>query len=295
MNQTKIAYVDVSWNPVTGCSDEFPCWSCCWAKRDAKRLEHNPCVHHRERYKGFKLAFWPERLDEPLRMRKPRRIAVSFMGDLFHKTVPDDWIDKVFAVLALLPQHTFLVLTKRPERMAEYLTNTNLEDRLCDIWYIHYGRELQPEQWVAAGRGRFEPLPPDNCWFGTSVSNQAEADFRIPALLKCPGKLWLSIEPMQGPIEITATYETHGALLSRIRWVVCGGGPVPVHPNDVRSIRDQCAAAGVPWWFKQWGAPSCGCGLPGNATHEAGYRICEKKGGDWLDGRQWHELPEGMK
>jgi protein gp37 len=257
-------------------------------------------------------------LDKTLRMKTPRRIAVSFMGDLFHKDVRDGWIYRVLDVTVRAPQHTYLFLTKRPARMA-----------------------LEVKSWFAG-------YPPRNCWWGTSVSNQADADKRLPELLKCPGNLWVSVEPMQGPLDLSPwlfceqeymgkrccddTWPGRGAFpdplsnaaggkpwteccCSRLGWVVAGGGPFPVHPDDLRSIRDQCVAAGVPWWFKSWGdwVPNDERTLMGN--HELArridasgieasacgpqfrgmefYRVGKKAAGCLLDGREWHQLPEG--
>ena len=302
MNQTKIDYVDQSWNYSTGCTNEFPCWKYCWARRDANRLAHNPCVKHRERYEGFRPTFWPERLDEPRQMKKPKRIAVSSMGDLFHSGVPEEWIDKGFAVMAVCPQHTFLVLTKRPERMAEYLNDADLEDRLDEICHEFPGALDETWHYPALW-----PLP--NVWVGTSVSNQADADERIPALMQCPGNLWVRYEPIQGPVLFRREW------LERLGWVVAGGGPFPVHPNDVRSVRDQCVAANVPFWWKQWGAfaPEDLCRMGSPAARDRVfqraldiatrhrfddgtnvYRIGRKAAGNLFDGREWHEVPNGV-
>jgi len=170
---TRIEWTDVSWNPVTGCSKVSRGCQFCYAERMAKRLAgrggypaENP----------FAVTLHPERLDEPLHWRKPRRVFVCSMGDLFHKDVPSGFITEVFAVMALCPQHTFQVLTKRPERMAEYLADEDLPDYI-DTMACNYGA------CHANLDGRW-PLP--NVWLGTSVEDQATADERIPHLLRCP-------------------------------------------------------------------------------------------------------------
>ena len=232
MNSTKIEYCDASWNPTTGCTPEFDCWKICWARKMAARMAANPGVKHRERYEGFKPTFWPERLDEPLRIKKPRRIAVSFMGDLFHKDVPWQWQKDILStafVAHKLRGHTFLFLTKRPSAMCQTVAT----------WLESADFGILPRQ------------IPDGFWFGTSVANQADADERLPELLQCPGNLWVSIEPMKGSVGLARHFPSvYGRRNDRF-WVVIGGGPFPVNPDWLRSVREQCAAAGVPFFMKQ--------------------------------------------
>jgi len=193
----------------------------------------------------FKPTFHADKLGVPLGWKKPRRIAVNFMGDMHGDGVPEEWIDKTFAVMALCPQHTFLVLTKRPERMAAYLANRarSIEP------FERCAREIGYTFQFAGLTGEMHsllPWPIRNILVGTSIANQADADERYEHLRKCPGRLWYSIEPIDGPIPQLP--------LAGISWVVVGGGPSPVHPQWIRDIRDQCKAASVPFWFKQWGS-----------------------------------------
>jgi protein gp37 len=159
--------------------------------------------------------------------------------------VPDEWLDRVFAVMARCPWHQFQVLTKRPDRARVYLSNR--EDR-------EIGRAMDRQ---LSGPHPVPVLP--NVWLGTSISDQASAEARIPDLLATPAEVrFLSAEPLLGPIRLThikgALWPTSG---SRLDWVIVGGesGPNarPMHPDWARSLRDQCQAAGVSFFFKQWG------------------------------------------
>lgn len=210
----------------------------------------------------------------PLKWRKPKRIFVCSMTDLFADFVPDAFIDRMFAVMALCPQHSFQVLTKRPERMREYFAELLASARWL-LWPSPVG-----------GKHMFDPLdqsgiwPLPNVWLGVSVEDQAAADARIPLLLDTPAAVrFLSCEPLLGPVDLTAhlwgrpvpcpgcpkDIDCDCNTLPRhmlddepdIAWVICGGesgpGARPMHPDWARGLRDQCAAAGVPFLFKQWG------------------------------------------
>jgi protein gp37 len=252
----------------------------------------------------FRPMFHPERLDEPLRMKKPKRIAVSFMGDLWNSTVSRQCqADVLSAALRAYRArgHTFLFLTKRPENMANTVRT-----------------------WLASADFRFLPRKiPATFWFGTSIANQADAEARLPKLMRCPGNLWVSYEPMQGPVRIDKWVDPVMKQLrdAHIGWVVAGGGPFPVHPQWVRDIRDQCVAANVPFWFKQWGdfkptgradygfAPGGGhCydargqlhtivdgRVPKSHTTTTRHyfiRVGKRAAGCMLDGKEYHTLPE---
>ena len=204
---------------------------------------------------GFKPTFYPNRLDEPIVRDKPSRIFVSDMGDLFGDWVPKEWIEDVLRAVRQCPQHTFLFLTKNPKRYREF---------------------------------EF----PENAWIGTSIENQAAADERIPLLLQAPAAVrFISVEPLLGAINLfnigfngieplsalgRCSYHTHlfkheclcnSPRQAGIDWVIVGGesgpGTRPMHPDWVRSLRDQCQAAGTKFFFKQWGewipdGPGCG-------------------------------------
>lgn len=294
---TKIEWTDATWNPITGCSVTSPGCTNCYAMHLAgTRLAHHPSragltheVNGNHVWTGA-TRFNVQWLDQPLRWRKPRRIFVCAHGDLFHEAVPDEWIDRVFAVMALAPQHTFQVLTKRAGRMREYLTHPRLP-RVIDL-----------------------PLP--NVWLGVSVEDQVRANERIPHLLATPAAVrWISAEPLLGPIDLTAIdlpggwsevfplgqeilgrphVDDEGNPMTRLDWVVVGGesghDARPMYPDWARSLRDQCAAAAVPFFFKQWGewVPGDQFGLQGAAFH----RLGKSHAGRLLDRREHNAFPE---
>jgi protein gp37 len=221
----------------------------------------------------------PERLMEPLKRKKPTTYFVNSMSDLFHEAVPFDFIDRVFAVMALCPQHTFQVLTKRPERMAEYTGDHKVAARIWDACLAMNDEIVRAVPRTIDTRNLDHqcvvwPLP--NIWLGTSVENQKAAEERIPHLRRIPARVrGLSLEPLLGPVDLSrllvATPCWHcgnvdgeagrcycGVTIpSEIHWVIAGGesGPQarPMHPDWARGIRDQAQAAGVPYFFKQWG------------------------------------------
>lgn len=228
-DNTKIEWTDATWNPITGCSVVSPgCTNCYAMKLAGTRLKNEPSRKGLTRpgksgpvWTG-EVRFNEQWLDDPLRWKRPRRIFVCAHGDLFAENVPDEWIDRVFAVMALSPQHTFQVLTKRAERMREYLTAPDAMPRIYDtvidrvvstgpkplqsggkpavlLWrsmrpdYAPKGRKIDLGLW---------PLP--NVWLGVSVEDQRRADERIPALLATPAAVrWISAEPLLGPVDLT--------------------------------------------------------------------------------------------
>ena len=241
---TNIQWCDATWNPITGCSRVSKGCEHCYAETlAAGRLRHHPSraglTDENGRWNGV-VRLNKEWLWQPLGWRKPRRIFVVAHGDLFHERVPDKWIDGIFSVMSLAPQHVFQVLTKRPARMREYIKK-------------------------AASSGIMWPLP--NVWLGTSVEDQKTADERIPALLETPAVVrWLSAEPLLGPIDFHKApfgflHSGHivpankSGRYEQIEWVVVGGesgpGYRPMDPDWARSIRDQCRLAGVPFFMKQ--------------------------------------------
>lgn len=271
-----------SWNPVTGCDKVDPGCANCYAERMSKRLRGR-CGYPAD--DPFRVTLHPDRLDKPLHWRKPRRVFVNSMSDLFHKNVPGSFVNDVFAVMSIAsdlqpgPSHEFMILTKRPDRMQNYFDNPHRWGRVA-----HKARDrghlisAAPHGW---------PLP--NVWLGVSVHDQASADERIPILLQTPAaKRFVSIEPCLGAVDITRwlrpkpdciaiaddgtclhvenmTPECHAGVACPVtnQWlgidyVILGGesgpGARPMHPDWARSVRDQCEAAGVPVMFKQWGA-----------------------------------------
>ncbi len=250
---TKIEWADETWNPVTGCNKVSAGCKNCYAETLAKRF-----------WKGRKFTdvqMHEDRLSQPYKFKPGTKVFVNSMSDLFHEDVPFEFIDKVFAVMAVNADTTFQILTKRPDRMLEYFNfqapfygdypNAETEKRVWDIALTEYSK--YSTEW---------PLP--NVWLGVSVENQAAADERIPLLLKVPAVVrFLSCEPLLGEVvlrKITRIdrMEVLVKWMHMIHWVIVGGesghGARPMHPDWVRSLRDQCQAADVPFFFKQWGS-----------------------------------------
>ena len=243
-------------------------------------------------------ACHPERLEQPLHWRKSRRVLV---GDLFADGIPDEFIDKVLDVIWATPRHTFLMPTKRPHRFPGY-----------------FSRWQGPT--VKNGGYASEVRLPDNLWLGVSVSTQADADERIPLLLQTPAAVrWVSVEPMLAAVwldkwllptfpQITPSQVRCLGWKPPIDWVVVGGetgpGARPLDDDWVRGLRDQCQAAGVPFYLKQLGEWREACapddeiwaGHPPNLRHEHGtyfIRVGKRAAGRLLDGVEWNEMPEG--
>lgn len=240
---TSIEWTDATWNPLVGCTKVSAGCDRCYAEGVVNR------------FAGTSSAF-PSRFDvvtmrddrmltQPLRWRRPRRVFVNSLSDLFHADVPDEFIAEVFAVMALTPRHTFQLLTKRHARMRSLLSSSRFK-------VLVENRVLKRN--VYAGQPTW-PMP--NVWLGVSVEDQNWADIRIPALLDTPAAVrWISAEPLLGPVDLA----DHLDELERDRtldWVVVGGesgpGARPMHPRWARELRDQCAAARVPFLFKQHG------------------------------------------
>jgi protein gp37 len=218
-DSSAIEWTDATWNPVTGCTKISAGCDNCYAARFSERFRG---VAGHPFFSGFDLTPRPERLEQPFRWRRPRRIFVNSMSDLFHKSIPREFLDRVFDTMERADWHTYQVLTKRSSLMRDYLRE-------------RYGK--------ASG--------PRHMWFGVSVEDSTKLS-RIKHLSAAPAAVrFLSIEPLIGPV---------GALdLARIDWVIVGGesGPRarPMEADWVRDIRRQCHRAGVAFFFKQWGGP----------------------------------------
>lgn len=259
MAKTKIEWATHSWNPVTGCTPVSEGCQNCYAQRMANRLRGR-CGYPAD--DPFRVTLHPERLGEPLRWRKPSRVFVCSMGDLFHPDVQPIWLSMIFNVIRECPQHTFMVLTKRPEIALEHLGNAMLQP--------YFG------------------LP--NLWIGVTAENQQRADERIPILLQTPAAVrFISIEPCLGPVDLSyylpknpkkncpenilPYYNSHG-----LNWVICGSetGPLarPMKEEWVKNIKDQCVGADVPFFYKQKIVNGQKVALPE------------------LEGKQWAEFPE---
>lgn len=346
---TKIEWTGATWNPITGCSVVSPGCTNCYAMRLAgTRLRHHPS--RRGLTKDTKAGpVWTgevrlneDWLDQPLRWKKSRMIFVCAHGDLFHEDVPDEWIDRVFAVMALAPQHTFQVLTKRADRMRAYLTDPRADRRIhelvCDLTTLGLANVVLIAPGIdecAAPAGRRVYLgewPLSNAWLGVSAEDQARADQRIPLLLDTPAAVrWVSLEPLLGPVDLTwvqpgraaggeialdvlqryvaravtgsaGHWDQRPSELPNLDWVVLGGesgrGARPMHPDWARAVRNQCDAAGVAFFFKQWGEwlppAQDGAIIDGeqilNASDEF-ERLGKALAGALLDGREHREFP----
>jgi protein gp37 len=281
-DKSTIEWTEATWNPVTGCDTVSPGCDHCYARTLAARLK----AMGQPRYQndgdprtsgpGFAVTLQPDQLGLPLRWHRPRMIFPTSMSDLFHPRVPDDYIARVFAVMAATPRHTYQNLTKRTARQRALLNSRNWRGTVAG-----HVRKIAPYQGLdefdrlTMGFVRGGSLP--NVWLGVSVEDQERADMRVGHLLDTPAWVrWLSMEPLLGPVDLERA--DPGALCDGgLDWVVVGGesGPGfrPVDPAWVRDIRDQCAHAYVPFFLKQWGG------------------IRPKAGGRTLDGRTWDELP----
>lgn len=309
MGKTTIDWATDVWNPVTGCQKVSQGCKNCYAERIASRFWG-------ER-KFTDVICHEDRLEIPLHWNKPRRVFVNSMSDLFHPAVPFEFIKRAFQVMTQAEQHTFMVLTKRPERMVQYFK------------WDGFGGD-NPYAW------------PGWIWLGVSVEDQAAADDRIPLLLQTPAKVkFISAEPLLGPIDFDLfnqeilEYEDNHAMFwhskkcdgycdyacggdfykGSINWVICGGesGPEarPMHPDWTRSIRDQCQQAAVPFFFKQWGEwlhrSQVDSTMQGNLAManvfgkdfqyhhwqdgSVSIRVGKKAAGHLIDGKEWREFP----
>lgn len=265
---THIEWADATWSPVTGCTRVSPgCVNCYidWAppfRIEGRHFTDRDGNRSHEIGSTTGVRLHPDRLDWPLRKRswRGKRVFVCSLADLFHDAVPDEFIARVFAVMALTPETTYQVLTKRPARMRALLSSESFEENLYDIAVYNLASHGSISWEQCKGAPTF-PLP--NVWLGVTVEDQERADQRIPILLDTPAAVrWLSCEPLLGPVNLGRAVGTYYGGDPRedesgIDWVVVGGesgpGARPMHPDWARSLRDQCAAAGVPYLYKQWG------------------------------------------
>lgn len=290
---TKIQWCDEVWNVVVGCSRISPGCSQCYAATAAAsaRLQRFPQYQKVAAWDGT-VEFVESQLLKPLSWKKSKKIFVCSMSDLFHENVPDEWIDKVMAVAALCPQHTFQILTKRPERALSYFTR---ENRFAFIDYQAY-EILRADRAPYYREHPVVKLPLKNVWMGTTVESQAMADRRISILLEIPAAVrWLSVEPLLEDTKLTfMNYVDNWNDLGdkgchKIDWVVCGGesgsGSRPCNLAWVRSLIAQCKDADVPVFVKQLGSRP----FREKAEHKYPYKISDKKGG------KIEEFPEDLR
>jgi protein gp37 len=247
-----IEWTDATLNVVTGCESISSGCDLCYARTFAERWRGTP-GHYFEN--GFDVILRPDRLDLPLRWRKPRNIFVNSMSDLFHKDVPDEYVAQVFAVMAATPHHTYQILTKRHGRMRSLLSRGTL------------GAEGFPdmveEAMVEFTHASLDEWPLNNVHLGVSAEDQAAADLRVPALLETPAAVrWVSAEPLLGPVDIAEWLPRKevddGLTVPTISWLVCGGesgrGARPMDEQWARDLVAQCQAAGIPAFVKQMGS-----------------------------------------
>lgn len=332
-----IEWTDRTWNPVVGCTKVSQGCRFCYAltlhdMRHRARLEGKPLP---EQYAMpfERVQLKPERLGLPLRWRRPSRIFVNSMSDLFHEDVPFHYVAAVFGIMAAARHHTFQVLTKRPQRMLEFFrwvgehkTELTEEAKCCYHCTLdsvgESGQFIWPyEDWA--------PWPLPNVWLGVTAENQQAANERIPLLLEAPAAVrFLSCEPLLGLLDLSPWLE-------QLDWVIVGGergtakqAVRPMHPAWAQSLRDQCQKAGVAFFFKQWGCwvnadhsvmkglnpneflipgrfgiftsegvwwPGQGFGHRKNLDGLVMYRVGSRRAGRQLDGREWSEWPEDVR
>lgn len=275
-----IEWTEATWNPIIGCTVVSEgCRNCYAMTLAGGRMKNHQTREGLTRLNAARKPVWTgevrlitQAIEQPLRWNRPRMIFVGAHTDIFHEEVPDEWLDELLMVMLECPQHTFQILTKRPKRMRDYVNSKPFEVR----------KVMR------------------NIWLGVSAEDQATADERIPYLLDTAAHVrWLSAEPLLGLIDLTSgnpggaqsanyltgMYRGPPWLGSGLDWVVVGGesGPAsrPMHLDWARLLRDQCAAAGVPFFFKQWGD-----WLPHGVIDAAGMTRSNPRGND---PDQWHE------
>jgi protein gp37 len=320
-DKSLIEWTDATWTIVQGCDPVSPGCAHCYVPKVLWRLMHNPIARISDPLKDLvkkrggdffftgKLALREDRLDWPLHWKAARHIFVPSHGDIFHKDVPNEFLDKIFARMALCPQHTFQVLTKRSDRMRSYITrggsSWRILDRMCEVT----GNSAAHMHW---------PLP--NVWLGVSVERQLEADERRPdleAVAAFGSTTFVSYEPALGPVDWRGW--------DFVKQIISGGenGPRPSHPDWHRATRDYCVPRGIAYFFKQWGSwKDCTAGgaivaedriiLPSGEIIGGGHpnhggmvsddweergavwmtRVGKKLAGRELDGREWSEMPK---
>lgn len=311
-------YWDEAWSLVSGCTHVSPGCDHCWSAAETHMRANNPNEKVKARNQGLtvnscfngQIRLNNEFLDKPLRKKKPTVYAI--WNDLFHEDVPNEFLYKVFAVMAAANWHTFLILTKRPERMKEVVKK---------IWPMFIGNVFN---------GTVITGPPPNVWLGVTAENQEMADKRIPILLQTPAAVrFVSCEPLLGSVDLTHitpdnytvmnvlegcghSKKSHAQSMpnlfcNKLDWVICGGesgsGARPMHPDWARSLVEQCNDVGTKFFFKGWGEwgpvdqnikwdGKRGIGTFGHYAEGDLVRCGKKQSGRLLDGREWNEFPD---
>jgi protein gp37 len=251
-DRSAIEWTEATWNPVTGCSKVSPGCAHCYAETISRRFGHSMKPWTPE-HAAENVVLHSVRLEQPLKWRRPRMIFVNSMSDLFHEQVPSRFVADVFDVMRRASQHTFQVLTKRPERALEFVER------------------------IYCGRCADWPKPLPNVWLGVSIEN-GRFTWRADVLREIPAAVrFISAEPLLGSLYPMGVTNRAPLDLPGIDWLIVGGesgvGARPMRLEWARELRDACQAAGVPFFFKQWGGRT------------------SKAGGRQLDGRTWDELP----
>lgn len=330
MKNTKIewthppGYQGDTWNPIRGCSRVSEGCRNCYAETVAHRFggpgqpyEGLTVVgNDGPRWNG-KIMFVEGHLEDPLRRKHPTCYFVNSMSDLFHENISFEIIDKIFAVMALCPQHIFQILTKRSERMREYIeTRKRYIAVALEMEHITFALGEAGKDWNGKTSNlKNEPFILSNVWLGVSVEDQKTADARIPILLDTPAAVnWISAEPLLGPIDLKNYFRCdcgEDTLDKILDWVVVGGesgaGARPMHPDWVTKIIEDCTGAKCPVFFKQWGEyiwtdeyPTTDdlkiytpfTGIYGSGDQTAVYKVGKKKAGRLLDGKEYSQFPE---
>lgn len=355
---TKIEWAEETWNPITGCTPISEGCQNCYAQRMSKRLAGR-CGY--DKHEPFKVVKHDEVFIKPLKWRNPKRVFVCSMGDLFHEDVHDDWILAAFIAMSLTyehtgqmkevepghsvaicaPKHTFMILTKRPERMKQLIDRLYSDEpdedwerkiRHFAFYFSSLRGDILPSNAIFTTFAWLRDGMP-GLWLGATCENQARADERIPILLQIPAAVrFVSVEPMLGPVDLTRidiggnvwinsltgdckSYHPYGGMWktseskNKLDWVICGGetgpGARPMHPDWARSLRDQCQAVGVRFFFKSWGdycfveqmsrdayaMVDKANNLAGHGDYEKPWKVGKKRAGRLLDGREWNEYP----
>lgn len=305
--KTSIEWTGATYNPVTGCTEVSEGCDRCYAKTFAERWRGTP-GHYFEH--GFDIQLRPDKLMLPMTWSKPRRIFVNSMSDLFHADIPDEYIAKVFAVMAATPQHTYQILSKRHGRMRSLLNSDGFH-RAVLAETARQQDEKHPMPAWHPGTRRLKNWPLPNVHLGVSVEDQQWADIRIPALMRTPAAVrFLSCEPLLGPIDLIGDvhagheyddvnghphplvcltcstddeeveYFRREHTIPGLDWVIAGAesgaGARPMDLGWVRSLRDQCVDAGVAFFFKQ--------------DAVKGKKVPTPE----LDGRTWTQMPTAV-
>jgi protein gp37 len=278
------AWSDALWDPVRGCSRKSAACINCYAETATAQSalsggwgEGYATLKGEDAAWTGKVALLEERLALPFGLEVPSRVFVNSMSDLFHEEMADAAIDRVFAVMALAPQHQFQVLTKRQKKMQTYMADAAASGRVGQAMAA-LGREGRLPGW---------PLP--NVWLGVTAENQKEAERRIPVLLQTPAAVrFIAAEPLLGALDLKPEWlEPGGAAGPGLDWVLAGGetGPKarPIEIDWVRSLRDQCARAGTPFYWNDWGAH-----MPADQSPQNHSPALERR---YLDGALHEALP----